>query len=52
MKEYVFIGTWCYACYANSKAEAIEKFSNSSIDEVNHNFDFHDIEEIEEEDEE
>lgn len=52
MKEYVFTGTWSYTCYANSKTEAIKKFSNSSVNEVDHHFDFHDIKEIEEEDEE
>lgn len=51
MKEYVFTGTWSYICYANSRTEAIEKFSNSSIDEVDHHFDFHNIEEIGEDEE-
>lgn len=52
MKEYIFTGTWSYTCCANSKVEAIKKFSNSSIDEVDHQFDFHNIKEIEKENKE
>ena len=34
MKEYIFTGIWSYACYANSKDEAWDKFNECGLDEI------------------
>ena len=49
MKEYVFTGTWSYACYANSKEEAWQKFDDCYLEDIHCNFNNVEVEEIEDE---
>lgn len=47
MKEYVFTGTWSFSCYAESEEEARKKYNDCGVDEIDIDFSFPEVEEIE-----